>query len=152
MPTTEPRRRTDPTATGTADAGTADPGIADTELSARLLACRDAEDYFIALDVPYDPQLLRVNRLHVLRMFGPALQQYLGSPVDADPRAAQRLREALVAAHDAFVCSTALDHRLFKVLQDRAPRGFVSLDSLTVEPVPGTASATEQQMTAEVPQ
>lgn len=105
-----------------------------TPLSTRLLACRDAEDYFAALDVPFDPQVLQVNRLHVLRLFGPALQEYLASPVDAETQAAERLREALAAAHEAFTVSTSLDHRLFKVLQDRAPRGFVPLDSINVEP------------------
>jgi nitrogenase-stabilizing/protective protein len=103
------------------------------DLPARLLACRDAEDYFELLGVPFDPHLLRVNRLHILRLFGPALRQYLAAPSDAEPQAAQRLRDALEAAHAVFTSSTALDHRLFKVLADRAPRGFVPLDSIEVE-------------------
>lgn len=142
MPTTDPRPTGPRARAGDADGGTG--------LTARLLACRDAEDYFAALDVPYDPRLLQVNRLHVLRLFSPALRHYLASPADAESQAAHQLREALIAAHDAFAASTALDHRLFKVLQDRAPRGFVSLDSLVVEPAPGAAAATAGHVTAEV--
>lgn len=112
-----------------------------TELRSRLLACRDAEDYFALLDVPFDPHLLQVNRLHVLRMFGRELHTFLqtgsadgnGSGNGDDGAAADRLRAALAAAHDAFTDSTALDHRLFKVLQDRAPRGFVPLAAVQVE-------------------
>lgn len=103
------------------------------DLTARLLASRDAEDYFDVLGVPFDPHVLRVNRLHILRLFGPALRQYLAAPPDAEPQAAGQLREALEAAHGVFTSSTALDHRLFKVLQDRAPRGFVPLDTIEVE-------------------
>jgi nitrogenase-stabilizing/protective protein len=124
---------TDPADSVLAAVGAA--GADGSGLGTTLLDCRDAEDYFAALDVPFDPQVLRVNRLHILRMFGPALQAYLAGPVDDEPQAAERLRMALAAAHDTFTSSTALDHRLFKVLQDRAPRGFVSLDSVTVEPV-----------------
>jgi nitrogenase-stabilizing/protective protein len=115
-----------------------------TDLGTRLLACRDAEDYFAVLDVPFDPQVLRVNRLHVLRLFGPALQEYLAAPADAEGQAAGeaagRLRAALAAAHEAFTQSTALDHRLFKVLQDHTPRGFVPLDGVTVEDLAPSAS------------
>jgi nitrogenase-stabilizing/protective protein len=107
-----------------------------TQLRSRLLACRDAEDYFALLDVPYDPLVMRVNRLHILRLFGAALHDFLATPVDAETQAAQQLREALLAAHDAFTSATALDHRLFKVLQDRAPRGFVPLETVDVEVAP----------------
>jgi len=132
-----------------ASAGSGAPGT----LVARLLACRDAEDYFAALDLPFDSQVLQVNRLHILRLFAPALQEYLGSTADAEPQAAQRLREALAAAHGTFTASTALDHRLFKVLRDRAPRSFVPLDGLTVEPPvppadpPADSSADDQEAT-----
>jgi nitrogenase-stabilizing/protective protein len=128
------------TGTGLTGSGSTGTGLTGIELSARLLACRDAEDYFAVLDVPFDPQVLRVNRLHVLRLFGPALQEYLATPGDAE-RAVQQLRAALVAAHDAFTSATALDRRLFKVLQDHAPRGFVPLDEVTVESPPPAGSS-----------
>jgi nitrogenase-stabilizing/protective protein len=158
VPTTDPTGPTDPTdpTDMTDPAGQTDPtdlidpagsvlaavGAAEVDgggHATTLLACRNAEDYFAALDVPFDPQVLRVNRLHILRMFGPALQAYLAGPMDDEPQAAERLRSALATAHDTFTSSTALDHRLFKVLQDRAPRGFVSLGSVTVEPAPSRA-------------
>lgn len=127
------------------------------DLTADLLACRDAEDYFRVLDVPFDPHLLHVNRLHILRLFGPALRAYLADGGDrgSGSPAALRLGAALADAHDVFTSSSALDHRLFKVLQDRAPRStrtFVPLDGLEVEspahtsgeePVATTVATTE---------
>ncbi len=104
-----------------------------TELRSRLTACRDAEDYFALLEVPYDPHVLQVNRLHVLRLFADPLQEFLTAAATDEPVARQRLRAALAAAHDAFTGSSALDHRLFKVLRDRAPDGFVALDDVAVE-------------------
>lgn len=108
------------------------PRAEDIGPAARLTACRDAEDYFALLQVPYDPQVLAVNRLHILRLFAPALREYLVGPTSDGE---ERLRAALVTAHDVFTVSTALDHRLFTVLKDRAPRGFVPLETVTVDHV-----------------
>jgi nitrogenase-stabilizing/protective protein len=87
--------------------------------------CRDAEDWFAALDVPYDPQVLAVGRLHVLRLFGRELRT-----VDAGAPGA--LRAALERSYQALVDAGPLDHRVFKVLRDRAPRQFVPV-TLAVE-------------------
>jgi nitrogenase-stabilizing/protective protein len=38
-----------------------------------LNACEEAEDFFDALGVPYDPKVLAAHRLPILRRFGDAL-------------------------------------------------------------------------------
>ncbi len=38
-----------------------------------LNACEEAEDFFEALGVPYDPKVLAAHRLPILRRFGDAL-------------------------------------------------------------------------------
>jgi nitrogenase-stabilizing/protective protein len=48
-----------------------------------------------------------------------------------DPRV--RYREALRRAYTAFTTAGALDHRVFRVLQERAPRNFVPLHLVAVE-------------------
>ncbi|WP_239308102.1 MULTISPECIES: nitrogenase-stabilizing/protective protein NifW [unclassified Frankia] len=91
-----------------------------------------AEEYFEVLDVPYDPRVVAVNRLHILRHFSAAVARIDAAVAAPDARMAA-YRAALADAHEAFTTGTALDHRLFKVLADRAPRAFVALDAVTVE-------------------
>jgi nitrogenase-stabilizing/protective protein len=94
-----------------------------------------AEDYFDALDVSYDARVVAVNRLHILRM----LSQRIAA-AELEQSAAESAPEELVAtyhrclvdAYDAFVGAGALDHRLFKVLQDRVPAQPVPVELVTV--------------------
>ena len=107
----------------------------------RLLAferCQTAEEYFAVLDVPYDPRLVSVNRLHILRHFAgqlaelrlpPAAPAASGSP----DRLLGSYRDALIRSYQAFTTATALDHRLFKVLRDRAPRAFVPAAAIAIQ-------------------
>jgi nitrogenase-stabilizing/protective protein len=101
-----------------------------------LADCRDAEDYFALLEVDYDRRVLEVNRLHILTLFAQHLQ-LAEEPDPADdgqqPRATQRA--ALERAYQALVTGTALDHRLFKVLRERAPGQFVPLQDVSLDDV-----------------
>jgi nitrogenase-stabilizing/protective protein len=99
--------------------------------------CRDAEDYFRALDVDYDPRVLAVGRLHVLRLFGQELERIDAASPQPDPAARQRLyRAALEQAYQAIVTAGPLEHRVFKVLRDRAPGQFVPLAEVAIDPRP----------------
>ncbi len=101
-----------------------------------------AEDFFAYLKVDYDPAVLHVSRLHILKRMG----KYLG---DKDFSGASEedvfagARETLSKAYQDFVASRPIDERVFKVLQERDPDGpakaeapqqkpFVPLDSLTI--------------------
>ena len=92
-----------------------------------------AEEFFALLDVPYDPTVLRVARLHIMRRMG----EYLSGTdlAAADDDAARALcRSHLQHAYDDFVVSTPIEQRVFKALKDAVeprPKGFVSFDTLT---------------------
>lgn len=91
-----------------------------------------AEEFFAYLDVPSDPAVLRVARLHVLRRMG----QYLKTePLEGLDEGAvrERCRRHLQTAYDDFVKSSPLQERVFKVLQDAVkPKqgAFVPLTAL----------------------
>lgn len=68
-----------------------------------LAGAREAEDFFAALGVPYDPRVLEAHRLHVLKIYGLAVESWLAANPDADPAARRRaMARALREAHDAF--------------------------------------------------
>ncbi|HAJ72934.1 MAG TPA: nitrogen fixation protein NifW [Methylophilaceae bacterium] len=89
-----------------------------------------AEEFFNFLGVDYEPQVVHVNRLHILKRF----QQYL----DRDP-VAQGLSEAdervaykklLEMAYADFVKSNASTEKVFKVFQDADGVQTVSVKKL----------------------
>jgi nitrogenase-stabilizing/protective protein len=70
---------------------------------AELAGLTEAEEFFDALGVPHDAQVLAEHRLHVMKVFGLALQAWL----DANPQAPPAARRAAAAralreAHAAF--------------------------------------------------
>ena len=99
-----------------------------------------AEDFFALLDVPYEPSVVRVARLHILRRMG----QYLkGSEAEGlfdrlpDDEIRALCRGHLEQAYRDFVASSPIEERLFKVHREAiAPKAepqkpFVTLDSIT---------------------
>ena len=68
-----------------------------------LAGLSEAEEFFEALGVPFDPRVLERHRLHVLKSFGLAVESWLA--VNPEAGAAERraaLAGALRAAHDVF--------------------------------------------------
>jgi nitrogenase-stabilizing/protective protein len=101
-----------------------------------LAQLSSAEDFFLALDLPYDPPIVNVARLHILRRMG----QYLrGDALDGldDATMKEACRSHLETAYQDFVRSSPIAERVFKVHQDAvkpaapAPRPFVPLTALT---------------------
>lgn len=99
-------------------------------LLSRVNALSSAEEILEFFGVAYDERVVRVNRLHILKRF----RQYLLSELpaleagDADAASEAQLRERcralLQRAHDDFVRSSALQEKVFKVLQDAQGRSF----------------------------
>jgi len=76
-----------------------------------------AEDFFKLLDVDYDPKVLNVCRLHILRRMGQYLvNEDFASTSNAE--VAARCKSFLEQAYQDFVVSTPLDERVFKVLKE----------------------------------
>jgi len=96
-----------------------------------------AEEFFAFLDIPFDPAVVRVARLHILRRMG----QYLrGSEFEGLSEAEVRelCRSHLRQAYEDFVKSSPIEERIFKVHKEAiAPKpepakAFVPLAALTV--------------------
>lgn len=88
----------------------------------------DAEEFLQFFEVPYEPAVVHVNRLHILKRFS----QYLArAKLDGLDEVAQRAacRALMIQAYEDFVHSTAAQEKVFKVFQD-ADGQRVSLDSL----------------------
>ena len=109
---------------------------------AKLEKLSSAEEFFSCLKVDYDPALLRVARLHILKRMGKylAAKDFSGA---SDQQIFEEARETLAQAYRDFTASSPIDERVFKVLQDRdparpapaaepAPKAFVPLDQLTI--------------------
>lgn len=76
-----------------------------------------AEEFFGFLDVPYDPAVLNVARLHILKRMGEYLRE--NTLAEADDDIARSLcRAHLERAYSDFVESSPLEQRVFKVLKD----------------------------------
>jgi nitrogenase-stabilizing/protective protein len=95
-----------------------------------------AEEFFATLDVAYDPHVLAVARLHILRRMGDYLRS---TALDGQAEAEQRTlcQAQLQRAYDDFVASGPLEQRVFKVLKEAvAPRrkGFVALADVAPPP------------------
>jgi nitrogenase-stabilizing/protective protein len=95
-----------------------------------------AEEFFAALDVPFDPAVVRVARLHILRRMGDYLRD-AGLDEMADAEARDICRAQLQRAYDDFVRSSPIEQRVFKVLKEAvkpaqpAAKPFVPLSALT---------------------
>lgn len=107
----------------------------------RLKKLSSAEDFFATLSVKYDPKVLQVARLHILKRMG----QYLASEdVEGLPDrvVAARAKSTLERAYADFENSSPLRQRVFQVLKDHDPdrpvppkTAFVSLDDI-MAPLP----------------
>jgi nitrogenase-stabilizing/protective protein len=76
-----------------------------------------AEEFFQLLNVSYDPAVLNVARLHILRRMGEYLRRDALAGAD-DDRALGLCRAHLENAYADFVKSSPLTERVFKVLKD----------------------------------
>ena len=76
-----------------------------------------AEEFFQLLDVPFDPAVLNVARLHILKRMGEYLRRDALAGDDDDQTRAL-CRTHLEKAYADFVKSSPLNERVFKVLKD----------------------------------
>jgi nitrogenase-stabilizing/protective protein len=106
-----------------------------------LARLSSAEDFFTHLGVAFDPAVVRVSRLHILRRMGQylrGLEQDGAFAGKSDDEIKALCAEHLAQAYQDFVESTPIEQRLFKVHKDAVapkqdkPKPFVPLSALTV--------------------
>lgn len=99
----------------------------------RMNGLSSAEDFFTTLAVPFDEQVVRVNRLHILKRFRDYLAaEALDGLDDAALKAVYA--QKLAQAHADFVTSDAVTEGVFKVFKQVKGQAFIGLDEL--EPPP----------------
>jgi nitrogenase-stabilizing/protective protein len=93
----------------------------------------DAEQYFEFFKLPYDPQFVNVNRLHILQKFSQLVKQINAkSPDLSEAEKLDRYRQALEQAYDVFTTSSPLEQKLFKVFNEK-PQNVVLLNEISVD-------------------
>jgi nitrogenase-stabilizing/protective protein len=100
----------------------------------QLSKLSSAEDFFRFLDLPFDPVVLNVARLHILRRMGDNLRQAAAEPDEAKARV--YFRAHLERAYQDFVGSSPIKERVFKVHKDAIRSGVGPLVHLSI---PGAA-------------
>lgn len=92
-----------------------------------------AEDYFAFFGLPYDPQFLNVNRLHILQKFSQLMKEKgVENPDMANDATFNQYRELLQEAYSLFQTSSPLQQKLFKVFNNQ-PKNVVLLSEIEVE-------------------
>jgi nitrogenase-stabilizing/protective protein len=103
-----------------------------------LTGLSSAEEFLDFLKVPYDPQVVRVNRLHILKRFHDYIGQS-GLPGEMEDASAlgQAYARALEHAYTDFVTSNGVTEKVFKVFQkadSRRKANFVPLAAVARKP------------------
>lgn len=100
----------------------------------RMRRLSTAEEFFALLGVSYDPKVLQVARLHVLRRMNHYLADTALEALTNDA-AEEVCRAALARAYADFVNSTPIEQRSFKVHQEAAGavrRDFIPFSSIAM--------------------
>lgn len=91
----------------------------------------NADEYFEFFQLPYDPQIVNVNRLHILKKFSEYIQQIdASSPVLSEEDKLSQYSEALHQAYEVFLSSTGVEQKLFKVFKKK-PKNVVLLTDIS---------------------
>ncbi|MCG8364504.1 MAG: nitrogenase-stabilizing/protective protein NifW [Pseudanabaenales cyanobacterium] len=90
----------------------------------------DAEEYFEFFDLPYDPQIVSVNRLHILQKFSQLIQAPEGEATElSEEEKLNQYRIALQNAYNLFLTSTPIEQKLFKVFKQK-PKNVVLISEI----------------------
>ncbi|MBF1999416.1 MAG: nitrogenase-stabilizing/protective protein NifW [Synechococcales cyanobacterium C42_A2020_086] len=88
----------------------------------------DAEQYFEFFDLPYDPSLVNINRLHILQKFSNLIKTLDTSGMN-EAEKLQEYKFALQQAYEVFLVSNSLEQKLFKVF-NKKPQNVVLLSEI----------------------
>lgn len=90
----------------------------------------NAEQYLEFFGLPYDPQIVNVNRLHILQKFSNLIKERAPELAGlSEAETLEQYRAALQQAYNLFVTSNSLQQKLFKVFNEK-PQNVVLLSEL----------------------
>ncbi|WP_017314848.1 nitrogenase-stabilizing/protective protein NifW [Mastigocladopsis repens] len=91
----------------------------------------DAEEYFEFFKLPYDHNVVNVNRLHILKKFSQFIKEIDENYTDLSiSDRLSKYREALEQAYQVFLESTPQEQKLFKVFNQK-PKNVITLTEIT---------------------
>lgn len=88
-----------------------------SEFLDKMAGLSSAEEFLDFLKVPYDPQVVRVSRLHILKRFHDYIGQSGLSGETDSVELGRAYAVALERAYNDFVTSNAATEKVFKVFQ-----------------------------------
>lgn len=95
---------------------------------------QSAEDFLEFFEVPFDPHVVRVNRLHILQRFHDNLKTADGIMTLPAEEKYKAYAQRLTTAYEDFVHSTPRDEKALRVYQTMPDQpAFVPLSALSVE-------------------
>lgn len=103
-----------------------------TQTLAAFNTLSTAEEYFNFFNLPCDPQIVSINRLHILQKFSQLMQSIEPDPNLSESDRLAQYRVALESAYTLFLTSSPLEQKLFKVFQKK-PGNVVLLSEIEVE-------------------
>jgi len=99
---------------------------------AKFNELKDAEEYFEFFELPYDPQVVNINRLHILRKFSQLVKVVDEDANQSDEQKLNAYCQVLQAAYELFLTSSPVEEKLFKVFQEK-PKNVVMVSDITAE-------------------
>ncbi|HIK03629.1 MAG TPA: nitrogenase-stabilizing/protective protein NifW [Trichormus sp. M33_DOE_039] len=90
----------------------------------------DAEEYFKFFALEYDPKLVNVNRLHILKKFSQFISEIDSNSELSNEEKLNQYSLALQQAYQTFLESSPQEQKLFKVFKDK-PKNVITLTELT---------------------
>lgn len=99
------------------------------DFSSDLGGLSSAEDFFGYFRIKFDPMVVAVNRLHILKRFHDYLMRVENLDTQDDDAKRMVYRQALARAYDDFVASSARNEKVFPVFH-RGKGAFVALSSV----------------------
>lgn len=90
----------------------------------------NAEEYFEFFQLSYSPQIVHVNRLHILKQFAKFMAEIdQNFPSLHDDDRLMHYRAALIRAYQVFLEKSPLETKLFKVFNQK-PHNVVMLTEI----------------------
>lgn len=103
-----------------------------TQTLARFNQLKNAEEYFEFFGLAYDPQVVNVNRLHILGKFSQLVQAVDEDAAQTDAQKLDAYRQALQTAYNVLLESSGVEQKIFKVFNDQ-PKNVVMVSDITAE-------------------